>query len=184
MLKKLSFFVLTSLIFFSFIISFTCKSYAENLKIGVIDLKKIIHESKYGQEIMKKLQKKYDKLSEKIEKKSQEVQKLKEEIEKKGSLWSKKVKKEKEKKLQQMMAELRALQAEAQYEMQQEERKLLEPVLKKLEVVLKKFVKKEKYDLILEKNQPGIYYASDRIDITSKIIKLFDEYFSKEKGGE
>jgi len=150
------------------------------LKIGIIDLQKIIYESKYGQKIVNQLQKKYNKLSKKIEKKSEEVKKLKEEIEKKSALWSKKVKEEKEKKLQQMLRELKTLQIEAQYKLQQEERE----VFKSIKNILKKFAEKEKYDLILDKSQPGIYYVSDRVDITSKIIKFFDEYFAKEKGRE
>jgi outer membrane protein len=62
--------------------------------------------------------------------------------------------------------------------MKEYEKKMLDPVFKELEKVIDKFVSTEKYDLILEKNQPGIYYASPEIDITQKIIKLFDEHYA------
>ncbi|AEH22516.1 outer membrane chaperone Skp (OmpH) [Thermodesulfobacterium geofontis OPF15] len=147
-------------------------------KIGVIDIKKVINTSKYGQEVMAQLQQKYDELSAKIQKKAEELQALKDEIEKKSSLWSQEVKEKKQSEYQKLLRELKSMQEDAQYEMKEYEKKMLDPVFKELEKVIDKFVSTEKYDLILEKNQPGIYYASPEIDITQKIIKLFDEHYA------
>ena len=156
--------------------------YAQNtLKIGVIDVKKVINNSKYGQEVMNQLQLKYNELSEKIQKKAKELQELKNEIEKKSSLWSQEVKEKKQLEYQKMLRELKGMQEDAQYEMKEYEKKMLDPVFKELEKVIKKFVQKEKYDLILEKNQPGIHYVSPEIDLTSKIIELFDKHYIKMK---
>ncbi len=156
--------------------------YAQNtLKIGVIDVKKVINNSKYGQEVMNQLQLKYNELSEKIQKKAKELQELKNEIEKKSSLWSQEVKEKKQLEYQKKLRELKGMQEDAQYEMKEYEKKMLDPVFKELEKVIKEFVQKEKYDLILEKNQPGIYYASPEIDLTSKIIELFDKHYTKIK---
>lgn len=156
--------------------------YAQNtLKIGVIDVKKVINNSKYGQEVMNQLQLKYNELSEKIQKKAKELQELKNEIEKKSSLWSQEVKEKKQLEYQKKLRELKGMQEDAQYEMKEYEKKMLDPVFKELEKVIKEFVQKEKYDLILEKNQPGIYYVSPEIDLTSKIIELFDKHYTKIK---
>ncbi len=150
-------------------------------KIGVIDVKKVINESEYGKEVMKKLQQKYNELSAKIQKKAKELRALKEEIEKKSSLWSDEVKEKKKSEYQKMLRELKSMQEDAQYEMKEYEKKMLDPVFKELEKVLKKFAKSEKYDLILEKNQPGIYYISSKVDITKKIIELFNRHYEKIK---
>uniref|UniRef100_A0A7V6CDJ6 OmpH family outer membrane protein n=1 Tax=Thermodesulfobacterium geofontis TaxID=1295609 RepID=A0A7V6CDJ6_9BACT len=155
--------------------------YAQNvntLRIGVIDIKKVINTSKYGQEVMTQLQQKYDELSAKIQKKAEELQALKDEIEKKSSLWSPEVKEKKQSEYQKLLRELKSMQEDAQYEMKEYEKKMLDPVFKELEKVIDKFVNTEKYDLLLEKNQPGIYYASPEIDITQKIIKLFDDHYA------
>ena len=156
--------------------------YAQNtLKIGVIDVKKVINNSKYGQEVMNQLQLKYNELSAKIQKKAKELQELKNEIEKKSSLWSQEVKEKKQLEYQKKLRELKGMQEDAQYEMKEYEKKMLDPVFKELEKVIREFVQKEKYDLILEKNQPGIYYVSPEIDLTSKIIELFDKHYTKIK---
>jgi outer membrane protein len=147
------------------------------LRIGVIDSQKVINTSKYGQEVKAQLQQKYDELSAKIQKKAEEVQALKDEIEKKGSLWSQEVKEKKQSEYQKLLRELKSMQEDAQYEMKEYEKKILDPFNKELDEVIKKFANTEKYDLILEKNFPGIYYTSPEIDITQKIIKLFDDHY-------
>ncbi|WP_038056642.1 OmpH family outer membrane protein [Thermodesulfobacterium hydrogeniphilum] len=176
-MKKITFFY-----FFIFVfLFFTGISKAENLKIGVVDIKKVVNNSKYGQEVMKKLQKKYNELSAKIQAKAKELKALKDEIENKSSLWSQEVKDKKQAEYQKKLRELKSMQEDAQYEMQQYEKQMLDPVFKELEKVIKDFVEKENYDLILEKNQPGIYYTSSKIDLTSKIIQLFNKHYEEMK---
>ncbi len=164
---------------FYILVTFSYAQTSGTLKVGVIDVKKVINNSKYGQEVMNKLQEKYNELSAKIETKAKEIESLRDEIEKKGSLWSQEVKEKKQSEYQKMLRELKSMQEDAQYEMREYEKKMLDPVFKELEIVIKDFVQKEKYDLILEKNQPGVYYASSEIDLTEKIIELFDKRYTQ-----
>jgi len=158
-------------------------AYAQSdLKIAVIDIKRVVNTSKYGQEVMEKLQKKYEELQAKLEARAKELDALKEEIEKKGALWSQEVREKKQQEFQKKLREFRTMQEDAQLEMQELEKKLLDPVFKELENLIKDYVQKEKIDLILEKNQPGIYYASPRIDISPKVVELFDTYYETTKG--
>lgn len=152
------------------------------LKIGVIDIKRVINTSKYGQEVMEKLQKKYEELQAKIDERVKEIEGLREEIEKKSSLWSQEMREKKQAEYQKKLRELKTLQEDAQFEMQEYERKLLDPIFKELETVIKSFVEKEKYDLIMEKAQPGIYYASPKIDLSATIVDLFNKYYDETKG--
>ena len=47
--------------------------------------------------------------------------------------------------------------------------------MKKLEGVVKKMGEEGKYTLILERNQAGIIYISDVLDLTDELIKIFDQ---------
>jgi outer membrane protein len=152
-----------------------------DLKIAVVDIRMIVNTSKYGQEVMEKLQKKYEELQAKLEARARELDALREEIEKKGPLWSQEVREKKQQEFQRKLREFRTMQEDAQFEMQELERKLLDPVFKELEKVIRDYVQREKIDLLLEKNQPGIYYVSPRIDISSKVIELFDNYYETTK---
>ncbi len=151
------------------------------IKIGVIDVKKVVRESIYGKAVMEKLQRKYEALSRKIKQKMRELESLKKEIQTKSDLWSDEVRVKKQRLYQKKLRELKELQEDSQYEMKELEKKLLDPVFAELEKVIKKFVKDNHYDLILEKNQPGLYYASPRVDLTPKIIKLFNKYYLNKK---
>ena len=175
---------LFSLFFILFLIVPKCFSQvtSEGIKIGVIDIRRVINTSKYGQEVMEKLQKKYEELQAKIDERIKEIDTLREEIEKKGSLWSQEVREKKQSEYQRKLRELKALQEDAQFEMQEYERKLLDPIFKELEEIIKAYVEKEKYDLIMEKAQPGIYYASPKIDLSGTIIDLFNKYYDEKKG--
>lgn len=182
--KKINRIFFLSLLITLGIISYLRAETSGSIKIGVIDIKRVINNSKYGQEVMEQLQKKYSELSTKLEAKAKEVEALREEIEKKGTLWTPEMREKKQNEYQKMLRELRTLQEDSQYEMQEYEKKMLDPVFKELEKVLKDFVQKEKYDLIFEKNQPGIYYASSQIDLSAKIVELFDHYYLQKKSKE
>ncbi|NPA40144.1 MAG: OmpH family outer membrane protein [Thermodesulfobacteria bacterium] len=170
------------ILFFSFL-SFGV-SFAQETKIGVIDVKEIVNECKYGQQIMQKLQNRYDELRAKLQKMVKKLQDLKKEIDTKSSLWSKDVKEKKQKEYEDLLKKIKQLQQESEIQMQEYQQKLLQPLFKKLEKVLKDYAEKNGYDLIIEKKQPGIYYVSNKIDLTSEMIKLLDEMYEKEKGNE
>ncbi len=151
----------------------------EALKIAVIDIKRVVNTSKYGQEVMEKLQKKYEELQSQLEAKGKEIEALKEEIEKKSQLWAQEVREKKQAEFQKKLRELKTLQEDAQMEMQEYEKKLLDPIFKELEEIIKSYVEKEKFDLLFERSQPGIYYASPRIDISPQIVDIFNKYYEE-----
>ncbi|MFN3567801.1 MAG: OmpH family outer membrane protein [Caldimicrobium sp.] len=179
MLKSFLLFLIVLFITFSYT---QAQNIVEPIKIGVIDINRVINTSKYGQEVMEKLQKKYEEIQAKIDERVKELEALKEEIEKKGALWSQEQREKKQSEYQKKLRELKALQEDAQFEMQEYERKLLDPIFKELETIIKNYVEKEKYDLIMEKSQPGIYYASPKIDLSPIIVDLFDKHYEETKG--
>ena len=159
-------------------------SFAQGTKVGVIDVKEIVNDCKYGQQIMQKLQNRYDELRAKLQKMIKKLQDLKNEIDTKSSLWSKEVKEKKQKEYEELLKNIKQLQQESEIQMQEYQQKLLQPLFKKLEKVLKDYAEKNGYDLIIEKKQPGIYYVSNKVDLTSEMVRLLDQMYEKEKGNE
>ncbi|RUM88742.1 MAG: hypothetical protein DSZ24_02855 [Thermodesulfatator sp.] len=151
---------------------------AAELKIAVIDLQKVVRSSKAGQEAMKKLRARFEKWKAKLEAKQKEIQAFQEEMQKKAPLLSEEARAEKQREYQKMVREYRAMQEDAQFEMKEAEKKALQPIFKDLEKVLKELAQKEGYDLILEKNMPGVYWASPKIDISEHVVQLYNQYLS------
>ncbi len=154
---------------------------AEGPRIAVIDLQKVVRSSQAGQEAMKKLQAKFETLQKKLEAKKKEIEAFRQEMQKKAPLLSEEARAEKQREYQKMVREFRAMQEDAQFEMKEEEKKALKPIFQDLEKVIKEMAEKEGYDLILEKNMPGVYWASPRVDITEHVIQLYDQYRSAQK---
>jgi len=164
-----------------FTVCFASFSFAASTKIGVIDIKEVVNNCKYGQSIMQQLNKKYEELKTKLQQEVKKLEELKQEIQNKSALWSKEVKEKKQEEYQKLLQEVRQLQQESEVEMQAYQQKLLQPLFNKLEKVISDYAKDNDYDLIIEKKQPGIYYASPKIDITNKIIKILDNMYEENK---
>ncbi len=169
------------LIGFLFMVLMALPAWAETPKIGVIDLQKVVRSSKAGQEAMQKLQAKFEALKKQLEAKQKEIEAFRAEMEKKAPLLSEEARAEKQREYQKMIREFRAQQEDAQFEMKEEEKKLLQPIFKELEKVVKELAEKEGYDLIIEKNMPGVYWVSPRVEITQKVVELYDRYRAGQK---
>ncbi len=154
---------------------------AKELKIGVVDLQKVVRQSEAGKEALAKLQKKFETLRQQLQAKEQELKKFKDDLEKKAPLLSPEARQEKERQYQKMLREFQAQREDAQYEMRQAEQKALQPILKDLEQVVKQMAEKEGYDLILEKKMPGVYWTSPAIDLTDHIVELYNQYRKSKK---
>ncbi len=156
-------------------------AHAKTLKIAVIDMQAVVRQSQAGQQALVKLQQKFDTLKQKLQKKESEIKKLKQELEKKAPLLSPEARQEKERQYQKMLREYQAQREDAQFEMRQAEQEALKPILKDLRHVVKDMAKKEGYDLILEKNMPGVYWASPQLDLTKHVIELYNQYLQRQK---
>jgi len=150
--------------------------YAESVKVGYVDLQKIVAGSKRGAAQKQLLERKEADLRGVIQKKQSEVQELKETLEKQAVMLSEEARREKEKEYQKELKELERLVKDSRQEMQQLEMELTTKVLKDIEKIVVELGKKGGYTLILERNEriPFILYATKEIDLTEQVIKVFD----------
>lgn len=147
----------------------------EKTKMGILNIQKVLAESESGKKIRADLAAKYKVLQEKINKQETELEKLKQDLDKKSAVLSAEAKEEKEREYQKQFREFKQLYEDAQYEMQQAERTVTEPLLKNLQDIVQKFGQKQGYALILDPLRAGVLYAPSEIDITDKILDLFNK---------
>ena len=146
-------------------------SLAEGLRVGVIDMNKILNESDAGQAAKKKMEARYEELKKAIDLKQEEARKIKEEIDKQKVMLGKEKLKEKEDALQAKVNELRQMTQEGEQEMQTRQAELTREVLKSVEGKIDIVVKAEKLDLLLEKTAGVIYFAPS-MDISARVLAL------------
>lgn len=154
-------------------------SKAQSTNIASVDLKRVIVESDQGKQIQKTLTDEAERMKKNVDAKQDELQKMKDAIEKQGTTITPEARSEKEKQYQNKLKDYQRLAGDYQSELQQKEGEYMQKILTEIEDIIKTIGEKEKYTMILEKNQGGILYSTPSVDITNKIIALFNEAAKK-----
>jgi outer membrane protein len=150
------------------------------LKIGILDLQRCIQQSEAGKKASKSLQEKSDRIKKDLTIKREDLKKNRDEFTKKSNVLSADAKRDKEKELLRKEEDFRDLVREKEDEMHKDEYSAMQPLLNELFEVTSKLAKEEGYTLILEAKS-GVVYFNKPIDITDKIIKLFNEAKKEKK---
>ncbi len=152
---------------------------AQPVKIGYIDLQRVMLESAKGKEARKGLTDEADKLKKTLTQKQDEIQKLKDALEKQAATITPEARAEKERQYQTKLKDYQRLAGDYETELRQKDVETSQRILKELEEVVRKMGDTEKYTLILERTQAGILFGSPANDITEKVISLYNETAKK-----
>ena len=145
------------------------------MKIGIVDFQKALEMSGEGKKAKAVFSKKVEKVQEELKGKQEELDKLKGELERQGGVLSDEARSEKEKSYQYKLRDFQRLYKDAQEELQREDAELSDKILKGLKAVVEKISGQEGYSLVLEKSSGGVLFSSPSVDITDKVIKMYDE---------
>ena len=151
---------------------------AAEMKIGVMNVQKIIVQCEAGKVGKARFDQKMKELQGRFKGEEDALKALKQEIEKKSSAWSEETKSAKVRDYQKMGRELQAKQEDARFELKQLQDKELEPILKALEDVVVKYGQKNGYTAILD-IKSGVIYHDPAIDISDVIIKELNKSMGK-----
>ncbi len=151
---------------------------AKDMKLGVMNVQKIIVQCKAGKEAKERFDVKMKDLQSSFKEEEEELKALQAEIKKKSSAWSEEKKAEKVREFQKSGRELKAKTEDARFEMKQMQDKELEPILKALEKVVTKYGKDEGYSMIFD-SKSGVIYFDEAIDVSEEIVSLLDKAMAK-----
>jgi outer membrane protein len=160
------------------VLIFACSTvsygFAADLKIGVMNVQRIIVECEAGKAAKVRFEKKMKDLQVSFKDEEEGLKGLQEEIKKKSSAWSEDKKAEKTRELQKRGREFQAKTEDARFEMKQMQDKELEPILKTLEKIVNQYGKDNGYTVILDSKNGAIYF-DEKIDISADIVKKLDK---------
>ncbi len=160
----------------SFLSSVSAVSAAEQtpLKVGVMNIQKIMTECDAGKLAQQHIEAKHKELQASLEKDQKAMQALNDEIAKKQSVWSKDKLDEKSLELQKMKRDLKAKVGNAQSDMKQLQEKEINPLLKTLESLVKEYGAKHKYSMIFD-SKTGVVYFDSAYDVSDELIKELNQ---------
>jgi outer membrane protein len=140
-------------------------------KIGMVDMQKILRESKNSQKVRTAFMKDVEKRKAAIVAKEGEIRKLEEEFKglAPGALDARKVKGDQ---IKHEMRELKYLSEDAEGELKRKEMEITQKVIGEIMQVVRNYARGERFTIILDRM--AVITAEESIDITDRILKLYD----------
>ena len=157
------------------------QAYAENIKVGSVDLVKALNESDAGKKAKTDLEFLIKSKQSSLDEKGKNIEKIKSEIEKQSSVLSADARKSKEEELERMIRDYQRLVTDSQNDVKKKEGEVTGDILKELREIIAKTGDEEGYTVILEGGEGQILYAKKEIDLTEAVIKKHNELKAKPK---
>lgn len=143
-------------------------SFANDLKIGVVNASRILDQSPQKDAALKRLESEFSARSKSLEAKNRQVRAAQEKLQKDAAILSADERDAQERKIIGDQRELKRLQEEYSEDLSirrnEELRKLEEEIAETIVAI----AEAEKYDLVLYQ---GVIFASDKADLTSKVLE-------------
>jgi outer membrane protein len=149
-------------------------AWAAELKVGCIDIQKAVNECSAGKEAKKVIAKELEKFQHLYGEKQKELQGIKESLEKQALMLNPETRAAKEKEYQTKLKEFQRWVEDTQNEIKQKGLDMERNISLGLLKMIQKVGADEGYTFILEKNENIVLFASKTIDLTDRVIKLFD----------
>lgn len=149
----------------------------EKIKVGFIDIQRVIAESQAGKRAKERFQAQVKKAETDVVKERQDLERLRADLDKKGPLLKEEERRNLEADFQRRSVNLQRAMSDYQQELQQKNNEIMSDILKELEQIVNEVGKADKFTLILERSQ--ILYSDQGIDITSKVIETYNSRTKK-----
>jgi len=163
---------------FLFLLSMSFGIYAQELKIGIVDVNKILKEAPQTISANKKLDKEFSGRTEKLKSKIKAIQAEEKKFQKESLTMSDDQREKAQRGLQQRKIEIQRDERELREDMDLRRREEIGDLQEKINLTIDKIAADEDFDLILYN---GIAFASPKVDITDAIIKTLGGGSSKTK---
>jgi outer membrane protein len=142
---------------------------ADAVKIGVVDLQKVLEASNAGKAAQGELKLQRDKMQADLKQRGTEIQEIEARMTREAMVMSKEAREEKEREHRIKVSDFQALQRKYQADLQDVERKLMGGLQKEISELVGEMAKKDGYTLII--SNIGVLYSQPAVDLTERLIK-------------
>lgn len=159
--------VLTSLV--TFALSMPVSTLAADLKVGYVQVDKILQDAPQTAESGKKLEREFSPRSQELDRMSKQIKDLEAVLDKDGLTISEVDRRTKERDVQNIKIEFQRKQRELREDINLRKNEELGSLQDRINKAVQSVSEAEGYDLVV---YSGVAYASKKIDITDKVLKL------------
>ncbi|HEX5680539.1 MAG TPA: OmpH family outer membrane protein [Desulfobacterales bacterium] len=153
---------------------------ADPVKIGVVDLQKILETSNSGKAAQNELKAQRDKMQADMKQRGNEIQEIESRMQREAMVMSKETREEKEREHRIKVSDFQALQRKYQSDLQEVERKLMGRLQTEITSLVSDIAKKDGYLLVI--SNIGVIYSLPSTDITERLIQELNAKSGKKAG--
>ncbi len=165
---------LVYLLILGVVLSFTCNSFAQDLKIGYVDVFGVFNEYDKTKDYDATLEKKKGEIEKKLEGKKKDIEKMQSKLE----LLNEGEKVKEEEKIMAKVKAYRDLERSAFTDIKKARDEKMQEIVEDIRKVIKEYAKQEKFNLIISEN--SVLYGDDNvINITDRVLKISNQQFKK-----
>lgn len=154
---------------------------AQEVKIGLVDLQRVLVESERGQEVLSKLKAERDAKQKEIDAKEKEIRQMEADLEKQRSVLSESARRERERVIRKRQRNLRRTVDDMNRDFTEEERDLRDQLIKEIAEVVRNYGRENGYVLIMEIRAGGVMYGSEEADLSKKLVAAYDASVNAKK---
>lgn len=148
---------------------------AQDIKVGVVDLQKIMEKSEPGQKAIEELQSEFKEKKSELDSRKAAIDQMRGELQKQSMVLSQEAQEEKAAEYRQKVNEFQKLYQKHQRRMQQQEEELREPIIEMLVEIIREYGRNNNYTLLMDKNNSGVIFNDQAIEITDAILSEFNK---------
>lgn len=153
---------------------------ADPVKIGVVDLQKILETSNFGKAAQNELKVQRDKMQADMKQRGNEIQEIESRMQREAMVMSKETREEKEREHRIKVSDFQALQRKYQSDLQEIERKLMGRLQTEITSLVSEIAKKDGYLLVI--SNIGVIYSLPSTDLTERLIQELNAKSGKKAG--
>ena len=144
------------------------------IKIGVINVERLVQESALGKEAFGRVKKLNDVKKDEADKLQKELRDMEEKLAAQGSAMADDKRDQLQKTYQEKAIAFKRFQDDANRELETAQKKELSELERRVFPVINQVGKEKGYTLIFNKFQSGLVYADDAVDLTDDVLKVFN----------
>lgn len=165
--------IIITLILFSSLILASAALGADGVKLGCVDIQKVLLNSDAGKEAKEQLAGKANKYEGEKNSREEELKRLKAELEKQNVLLSETARGAKEKDYQQKLKEYQRFLKDAQDDLQAKNDELTNKIVEQIVKMVQEYGRKNGYTFVFVKND-AMLFVDDKADLTEELLKAFN----------
>ena len=153
---------------------------ADGAKVGLIDFQKVLDISDAGKEAQARINKEGKQMETDLKAKGAEIEAMRKRLEQERMVSSKEALEERGRELRIRINDFKTLQKRYAKEAREIQFKEMDKIKKDVFKLVEDLGKSGGYDLIVERQEGGIVYFPDKIDLTDKLVKQYNDLHAKQ----